>query len=64
MVVVAKPLSRDKTVDLDGICVTLKMSKSTSYRYMAPNPGDGVDRDSRSGWWHTFSGTTTFLGIV
>ena len=48
-VVLAKTLYRDKTVSLDDICTTLKMSKSTLYRYVAMNPREDVDRESRCG---------------
>jgi len=34
-VVLAKKLYCDKTISLDDICATLKMSKSTLYRYIA-----------------------------
>ncbi len=34
-VVLARKLYRDKTINLDDICATLKMSKSTLYRYVA-----------------------------
>jgi DNA invertase Pin-like site-specific DNA recombinase len=43
-VVLAKKLYRDKTISLDDICATLKMSKSTLYRYVAmqsEEEGDG-----------------------
>lgn len=48
-VVLAKKLYCDKTVSLDDICATLKMSKSTLYRYVAMNPGEDVDTERRSG---------------
>ena len=48
-VVLAKKLYRDKTVSLDDICATLKMSKSTLYRYVAMNPGKDMDCERRSG---------------
>jgi DNA invertase Pin-like site-specific DNA recombinase len=48
-VVLAKKLYRDKTVSLDDICATLKMSKSTLYRYVAMNPGEDLDGERRSG---------------
>jgi predicted DNA-binding transcriptional regulator AlpA len=34
-IVLAKKLYRDKTIGLDDICATLKMSRSTLYRYVA-----------------------------
>ena len=48
-VVLAKKLYRDKTISLDDICATLKMSKSTLYRYIAmrsDEEGDGHRRAS------------------
>ena len=48
-VVLAKKLYRDKTVSLDDICATLKMSKSTLYRYVAMNPSEDMGCESRSG---------------
>ena len=48
-VVLAKKLYRDKTISLDDICATLKMSKSTLYRYIAmrsDEDGDGQRRAS------------------
>jgi DNA invertase Pin-like site-specific DNA recombinase len=45
----AKKLYRDKTVSLDDICATLKMSKSTVYRYVAMNPFEDVDCERRAG---------------
>ena len=39
-VVLAKKLYCDKTISLDDICATLKMSKSTLYRYVAMNPSE------------------------
>jgi DNA invertase Pin-like site-specific DNA recombinase len=48
-VVLAKKLYRDKTISLDDICATLKMSKSTLYRYIAmrsDEEGDGQRRAS------------------
>ena len=48
-VVLAKKLYRDKTISLDDICATLKMSKSTLYRYVAMNPSEDVGCESRSG---------------
>lgn len=48
-VVLAKKLYRDKTVSLDDICATLKMSKSTLYRYVAMNPSEDVGCESRPG---------------
>jgi DNA invertase Pin-like site-specific DNA recombinase len=42
-VVLARKLYHDKTVDLDDICSTLKMSKATLYRYVAMN-GGSLDR--------------------
>jgi predicted transcriptional regulator YheO len=43
-VVLAKRLYQDKSISLDDICATLKMSKSTLYRYIAmrsDEEGDG-----------------------
>jgi hypothetical protein len=37
-VVLAKKLCQDQTVSLDDICATLKIPKSTLYRYVAMNP--------------------------
>ena len=48
-VVLAKKLYGDKTISLDDICTTLKMSKSTLYRYVAMNPSKDVGRERRSG---------------
>ena len=48
-VVLAKKLYQDKTICLDDICATLKMSKSTLYRYVAMNPGEDLDGERRSG---------------
>ena len=48
-VVLAKKLYCDKTISLDDICATLKMSKSTLYRYVAMNPSKDVGCASRSG---------------
>jgi DNA invertase Pin-like site-specific DNA recombinase len=48
-VVLANKLYCDKTVSLDDICATLKMSRSTLYRYVAMNPGEGVDCERRFG---------------
>ena len=48
-VVLAKKLYQDKTISLDDICGTLKMSKSTLYRYVAMKPGEDVDCERRSG---------------
>jgi DNA invertase Pin-like site-specific DNA recombinase len=42
-VVLARKLYRDPTVNIDDICSTLKMSKTTLYRYVALN-GDTLDR--------------------
>jgi DNA invertase Pin-like site-specific DNA recombinase len=39
-VVLAKKLYQDKTICLDDICATLKMSKSTLYRYVAMKPNE------------------------
>jgi DNA invertase Pin-like site-specific DNA recombinase len=46
-VVLAKKLYCDKTVSLDDICATLKMSKSTLYRYVAMNPNEDASCESR-----------------
>jgi DNA invertase Pin-like site-specific DNA recombinase len=46
-IVLAKKLFQDRSICLDDICATLKMSKSTLYRYVAMTPradGDGEDR--------------------
>jgi DNA invertase Pin-like site-specific DNA recombinase len=48
-VVLAKKLYQDKTICLDDICATLKMSKSTLYRYVAMRPGHGGDCDRQAG---------------
>jgi DNA invertase Pin-like site-specific DNA recombinase len=48
-VVLAKKLYGDKTISLDDICTTLKMSKSTLYRYVAMNPSKDIGRERRSG---------------
>ncbi len=48
-VVLAKKLSRDKTISLDDIFATLKMSELTLYRYVAMNPSQDVCCESRSG---------------
>ncbi len=48
-VVLAKKLYGDKTVSLDDICATLKMSKSTLYRYVAMNSSEDLDCERRSG---------------
>ena len=48
-VVLAKKLYQDKTICLDDICATLKMSRSTLYRYVAMSPhanGDGASPSS------------------
>jgi predicted transcriptional regulator YheO len=48
-VVLAKKLYCDKTISLDDICATLKISKSTLYRYVAmrsDEEGDGHRRAS------------------
>lgn len=34
-VILAKKLYQDKSISLDDICATLKMSRSTLYRYVA-----------------------------
>jgi DNA invertase Pin-like site-specific DNA recombinase len=47
-VVLAKKLYRDKTISLDDICATLKMSKSTLYRYIAMRPDEEGDRQRRA----------------
>jgi DNA invertase Pin-like site-specific DNA recombinase len=47
-VFLAKKLYRDKTISLDDICATLKMSKSTLYRYIAMHSDeDGGERRPR-----------------
>jgi hypothetical protein len=44
-VFLAKKLNRDKTISLDDICATLKMSKSTLYRYVGMHSDeDGGER--------------------
>jgi hypothetical protein len=48
-VVLAKKLYCDKTINLDDICATLKMSKSTLYRYVAMKPNEARSCQSRSG---------------
>jgi len=48
-VVLAEKVYCDKTDSLDDICATLKMSKSTLYRYVAMNPREDVDCERRSG---------------
>jgi predicted transcriptional regulator YheO len=48
-VVLAKKLYCDKSISLDDICATLKISKSTLYRYVAmrsDEEGDGHRRAS------------------
>jgi DNA invertase Pin-like site-specific DNA recombinase len=47
-VVLAKKLYRDKTISLDDICATLKMSKSTLYRYIAMRSGEEGDGHRRA----------------
>ena len=47
-VFLAKRLYRDKTISLDDICATLKMSKSTLYRYIAMHSGDDGGSDRRT----------------
>ena len=42
-VVLAKKLYCDKTISLDDICATLKMSKSTLYRYIAMRANEEGD---------------------
>ena len=46
-VVLAKRLYCDKTVSLDDICATLKMSKSTLYRYVAMNATEDAGCERR-----------------
>ena len=53
-VVLAKKLSRDKTISLDNIFATLKMSELTLYRYVAMNPSQDVLRKSLRLMAHTF----------
>ena len=36
----AKKLSADRSIDIDDICNTLKISRSTYYRYLAMKPDD------------------------
>ncbi len=48
-VILAKKLYGDKTVSLDDICATLKMSKSTLYSYVAMKSSERADCESRSG---------------
>ena len=48
-VVLAKKLYQDKTICLDDICATLKMSKSTLYRYVAMNSVEDLAGERRSG---------------
>ena len=48
-VFLAKKLYQDKTISLDDICTTLKMSKSTLYRYVAMNPSKDTGCERRSG---------------
>jgi len=48
-VVLAKKLYQDKSINLDDICATLKMSKSTLYRYVAMKPNEAGGCESRSG---------------
>ena len=48
-VVLAKKLYQDKSINLDDICATLKMSKSTLYRYVAMTPNEAGGCQSRSG---------------
>ena len=47
-VFLAKKLYRDKTISLDDICATLKMSKSTLYRYIAMHSSDDGGNDRRT----------------
>ncbi len=46
-VVLAKKLFADKSVNLDDICVTLKISKTTLYRYVALGTGRVVRSENR-----------------
>jgi hypothetical protein len=48
-VVLAKKLYQDKSVSLDDIRATLKMSRSTLYRYGAMKPNSGGNGEGRSG---------------
>ena len=48
-VVLAKKLYQDKSINLDDICATLKMSKSTSCHYVAIAPNETGGCESRSG---------------
>ena len=47
-VVLAKKLYQDKSISLDDICATLKMSRSTLYRYVAMNRGEDLNCGRRS----------------
>lgn len=47
-VVLAKKLYQDKSISLDDICATLKMSKSTLYRYVAMKPDGGGNGNGES----------------
>ncbi len=47
-VVLAKKLYKDKTICLDDICATLKMSKSTLYRYVAMRSDEDDDGERRA----------------
>ena len=40
----AKKLSGDKSISIDDICRTLKISRSTYYRYLSMDQGDTEDR--------------------
>lgn len=48
-VVLAKKLYQDKSISLDDICATLKMSKSTLYRYVAMKPNKDGNGEGRYG---------------
>jgi DNA invertase Pin-like site-specific DNA recombinase len=47
-VFLAKKLYRDKSISLDDICSTLKMSKSTLYRYIAMHSDEDGDSGRRA----------------
>ena len=48
-VVLAKKLYQDKSVSLDDICATLKMSKSTLYRYVTMKTVNEAGPDKQAG---------------
>ena len=47
-VVLARKLYQDKSISLDDICATLKMSKSTLYRYVAMRSDEEADGQRRA----------------